>query len=515
MATIAIGLAGSLCAQDKALIAKGKLLFQQKICTTCHQVPDGPPALAGIAMQAPKFESGFWGKDRTVTLGFGGKESTATFDEAYFIESIRKPMAKIVKTAAAPMPPPPRVSDQEMTALIAYVRALSAGKHDVDAGTVIAKGAIHDFRYRVYNGSWDKLPSFDELKPVKEGTAKTGIADTTFSKKRDDFGIVIEGKLKIEKPGKYSFDLGSDDGSRLTVNGKRVVDNDGVHGVKNMTGSVELEAGMAAIRIDYFEKGGGEHLSMYMSGPGIDKLQLARNTAPERKKKPALVTGNPIVAAAGEASIYRNFIKGASPRGIGVGYPESINICFDANAMNIVMAWHGAFMDGARHWNGRGQGFQPPSGHYLVSLRRAQAIAQLQDPKSPWPTLSTENNADDRAKGLRFRGYRLIEGRRPVFKYTAGKTVIEDYVIPKGGKLPSFTRQLTISGHGKFYYLAAADDDIQRQGDGWKVGKTLRLTLETPAEAFLRDGASGKELLVPLDVKGELRIRARYEWDLN
>ena len=76
--------------------------------------------------------------------------------------------------------------------------------------------------------------------------------------------------------------------------------------------------------------------------------------------------------------MYRNFIQGASPRGIGVGYPEKLNICFDANALNIVMTWHGAFMDGAKHWNGRGQGFQPPLGHYLVNLKRAQAIAAVE-----------------------------------------------------------------------------------------------------------------------------------------
>ena len=515
-ALAAFGLAGRTAAQDPGLIAKGKELFQAKICSTCHAVTDGPPALAGIAMQAPKFEGDFWGKERAVTLGFGGKDAKATFHEAYFIESIRKPMAKIVKSAAAPMPPPPTVNDEEMKALIAYVKSLSVDKSKADETGIVAKGAIHDFQYRVYNGSWDKLPDFDKLKPVRTGKAKTGIADTSFSKKRDGFGIVIEGSLQIEEPGNYTFDLGSDDGSRLIVNGKRVVDNDGVHGTKTEKGSVELEPGMADLRIEFFERGGGEHLSVYMSGPGIKKLQLARNTAPkERDKKPALVTGNPIVPTNNEASVYRNFILGASPRGIGVGYPEAVNICFDANAMNIVMAWHGAFMDGARHWKGRGQGFQPPSGHYLLQLGRTQAIAQLADKKAPWPELKLGNNDDDRAKGLRFRGYTLVEGRRPVFRYTAGEAEIEDYVIPKAGVLPSFTRQLTITGRGKFYYLAASDGVIEQQGKSWKVGKTLELTLDTRAKPILRDGAGGKELLVPVDVNGKVVIRARYEWDLN
>ena len=48
-----------------------------------------------------------------------------------------------------------------------------------------------------------------------------------------------------------------------------------------------------------------------------------------------------------------------------------------------------------------------------------------------------------------------------VFKYTAGETVIEDYVIPEAGALPAFTRQLTLTGSGKYYYLAAADGFIE------------------------------------------------------
>jgi len=506
----AVGMAGSLYA-DPALIAKGRDIFQAKICATCHQVPGGPPASAGIAMKAPQFNGNFWGTERTVTLGFGGKDATVKFDEAYFIESIRKPLAKVVKSAAAPMPPPPAVNDEEMKALIAYVKSLSDGTAP-PAGGIVAKGALQNFQYRVYNGSWNKLPDFEKLKPVNSGKADSGIADTNLSKKRDNFGIVIEGELPIKTAGKYRFKLASDDGSKLRVNGRVVIDNDGVHGVVTKTGSIDLKPGKALVRIEFFEKGGGEHLSLDMAGPGIKNLQLARNTAPQGGGGPA--TGNPIIPLNNEAVMYRNFIAGASPRGIGVGYPEFVNACFDANAMNFVMLWHGAFMDGAKHWNGRGQGFQAPAGHYLINLKRVQAIAQLDAAKSPWPVLNLDNNANDRAKGLKFRGYRLVEGRRPIFKYTAGKTVVEDYIIPQAAALPSFTRQLTLTGSGKYYYLAGADASITKDGNSWKVGK-LKLTIDSPDAPILRDGQGGKELIVPIDVKGKAILRVKHEWNLE
>ena len=513
VALLMLALAGGARAADSPeLIAKGEQLFQAKICFTCHETP-GKQAPAGLAMKAPKFKGGFWGQEREVTIGFGGPTKKVKFDEAYFIESVRKPIAKVLKSAAAPMPPPPMVNDEEMKALIAYVKSLSDGT--APAG-IVAKGAIQDFKYRVYNGAWSKLPNFEKLKPVKTGETKSGIADTTLSEKRDNFGLVIEGKVEIKKKGKYTFKLGSDDGSRLYVDDKPIINNDGVHGIVVRTGAVNLDPGMVPIRIEFFERSGGEHLSLDMSGPGIKKIQLARSTAPQGGgNKQAFPTGNPIAPENNEAVMYRNFIQGASPRGIGVGYPEKLNLCFDANALNIVMTWHGAFMDGAKHWNGRGQGFQPPSGHYLVHLKRVQAIAQLEDAKATWPVLNLDNNANDRAKGLRFRGYRLVEGRRPIFKYTAGETVIEDYVIPVGGPLPSFTRQLTLTGSGQYYFLAGTGDAIEKDGTSWKLGQSLKVTLDTPGEPILRDGPGGKELLVPIDVKGKALLRAKYEWDLN
>ena len=110
---------------DPDLIVQGKTLFQTKICFTCHQVDSAVPAPAGLALKAPIFLSEFWGAEREVHKGFGGPITTVKFDEAYFIESVRKPLDKVVKGALSPMPPPPPITDEELTALMAYVKSLS------------------------------------------------------------------------------------------------------------------------------------------------------------------------------------------------------------------------------------------------------------------------------------------------------------------------------------------------------------------------------------------------------
>ena len=60
----------------------------------------------------------------------------------------------------------------------------------------------------------------------------------------------------------------SDDGSRLWIDGKIVVDNWGLHGSRKRTGKVELKAGWHDFRATHFENGGGA--SMIVKWQGMD-----------------------------------------------------------------------------------------------------------------------------------------------------------------------------------------------------------------------------------------------------
>src|SRR5947199_345334 len=52
------------------------------------------------------------------------------------------------------------------------------------------------------------------------------------------FAIVYTGRIWVSIPGLYRFHLLSDDGSRLLVDGKRVLDNDGIHAPLELPGMV-------------------------------------------------------------------------------------------------------------------------------------------------------------------------------------------------------------------------------------------------------------------------------------
>lgn len=67
------------------------------------------------------------------------------------------------------------------------------------------------------------------------------------------FGIQYTGRFWIEHDGDYSFTLLSDDGSKLFLDDKLVIDNDGIHPPLAVSGSATLTRGIHDIRVDYFQ----------------------------------------------------------------------------------------------------------------------------------------------------------------------------------------------------------------------------------------------------------------------
>jgi hypothetical protein len=127
-------------------------------------------------------------------------------------------------------------------------------------------------RVDVYRGAWESLPPFDSLK-VSE-TIIVPQVDLLVAPDNEDFGLVYSGTIKLPADAIYTFALGSDDGSRLFINGKRLIDNDGIHGNRVVEGSLALEKGHHHIRLEYFQHLGGQglRLEIYMMGKKIERL---------------------------------------------------------------------------------------------------------------------------------------------------------------------------------------------------------------------------------------------------
>ena len=127
---------------------------------------------------------------------------------------------------------------------------------------------IKDLTYKVYHGDWDKLPDFEKLEPAAQGALDSGRFDLTVAGRREHFGVVFEGNLRVEESGDYTFWIHSDDGSALSIGDTLEIDNDGLHGVETGNkGTTKLTEGDHPIRLTYFEKTGDESLFVSWQGP--------------------------------------------------------------------------------------------------------------------------------------------------------------------------------------------------------------------------------------------------------
>jgi len=76
------------------------------------------------------------------------------------------------------------------------------------------------------------------------------------------------GCIKIPQDDKYTFVLESDDGSFLYIDGAKLLDNDGSHGMKKVEGALDLKAGLHRIWVKWFNAGGPMGLNLFMKKDG-------------------------------------------------------------------------------------------------------------------------------------------------------------------------------------------------------------------------------------------------------
>lgn len=95
------------------LATQGRLLAQSRGCVACHSV-DGSTGVG------PTWK-GLYGKTETLQDG-----TTVVVNDAYLKESILNPGAKIVR-GFQPIMPPQNFNDQDLSALIAYIKGVKGG----------------------------------------------------------------------------------------------------------------------------------------------------------------------------------------------------------------------------------------------------------------------------------------------------------------------------------------------------------------------------------------------------
>lgn len=124
---------------------------------------------------------------------------------------------------------------------------------------VIAHGFVGEIYY--LKPGTRRLPDFSKLTPVgKIYSRQLNIPTRSFTsgfpgvtKRFEWFAIRYRSRLTIRKAGLYRFRLHSDDGSKLLINGRLVINHDGVHPPGSKRGEIQLEAGEHTIEVQYFQ----------------------------------------------------------------------------------------------------------------------------------------------------------------------------------------------------------------------------------------------------------------------
>lgn len=205
-------------------------------------------------------------------------------------DAVRVPVARKPAEPAQPPPPaqpatpppPPRNPVATQPAVTKPVRQVAVRrpvKNDTPFGTTEPTTPA-SFEGKIYflPENTQKLPTdFSTLQPVgsvykdrvdiPERAFEEGFPGIT--ERFEWFAVRYTGKVKLTKAGKYKFRLNSDDGSKLFINGKLVIDNDGTHPPRSKEGKIELDAGEHDFVIEYFQ-GPRYHIALqaFVTPPG-------------------------------------------------------------------------------------------------------------------------------------------------------------------------------------------------------------------------------------------------------
>ena len=133
-----------------------------------------------------------------------------------------------------------------------------------------SEGLKPGLEYRVYPGRFTRCPDVSKLKPTDEGIATDlGLAQIP-RLPGDDYALVLEGFVEIPETGVWSLAIGSDDGSRLYVDGQLLADNDGPHPMQWASGRDRWQKGLHPVKIEFFEATGDADLQVVLLRDGSD-----------------------------------------------------------------------------------------------------------------------------------------------------------------------------------------------------------------------------------------------------
>lgn len=174
---------------------------------------------------------------------------------------------------------PFKISDSETLTIKAFYKGMDpsmavgfkfrkASFKEAVIKTEMKSGLKYDYYKRFFVSTED----MDDLKPDESGTMDTFTIE--HADREIYFGYQFRGFIKVPKDGIYTFYLLSNDGSRLFIDEKELIENEANHGAIEEPGRIALKKGFHTIKVRFFQCGGGKALKVSWKGPGFSKKEI-------------------------------------------------------------------------------------------------------------------------------------------------------------------------------------------------------------------------------------------------
>ena len=250
-------LGGMAAGASAASIAAGNFLYHSVGCVACHAPIELPLQRTRDAAAADELKRL---AQNSVPIGRLAAKMTVNELAAF----LKNPL----ETRPSGRMPALQLSDGEARAIATYLLREQASTPSHGA----APARISGLTFEYYEQSFPELPRFERLTATAIGSVDT--FSLKAARRKNDFALRFHGIITAPKSGDYKFYVESDDGARLSIDEKEVVDNGGIHPQQERSETIKLAAGDHTIAVVYFDGGGETELKVRWKGPGIDKQEI-------------------------------------------------------------------------------------------------------------------------------------------------------------------------------------------------------------------------------------------------
>ena len=125
--------------------------------------------------------------------------------------------------------------------------------------------------YTYYEGPFESVRKFEEEGQIVDQGVMPAF-DISSPKADNHFGYKFECWFYAPESDVYSFNLSSDDGAVLTIDGVVVVDNDGSHSLSHKNGCIRLAKGFHEMELRYFDDSDGQDLAVNVMSRRISSI---------------------------------------------------------------------------------------------------------------------------------------------------------------------------------------------------------------------------------------------------